>query len=123
MAIVEQAEQAARPHNVARISEIEIDVGALKQVVHESLLIAFEACSAGTLAEGAVLKINEIPPTAVCQECGEDFTPDLAGLSFACPGCGKANVTMTGGHEIVLKSMTCEQDDSPAPAVTQPKET
>ena len=122
MAIVEQAEQAARPHNVTRITEIEIDVGAMKQIVHEALLVAFEACAAGTLAEGAVVKINEIPPAAVCEECGKEFTPDLAGLSFACPGCGKASATMVRGDEIVLKSMTCEQNDSPATAEAQPKE-
>lgn len=125
MAIVEQAEQAALPHNVTRISEIEIDVGVLKQIVREALQIAFEACAAGTLAEGAVLKINEIPPAALCRECGEEYTPDLAELSFECPACGKASVTMVRGDEIVLKSMTCEQNDSPAAAEAeaQAKET
>lgn len=120
MAIVEQALEAASPHNVARISEIEIDVGALKQVVRESLLLAFEACAAGSVAEGAVLRINEIPPAAVCEECGMRYTPDLAGLNFTCPRCGKASATLIGGHEILLKSMTCEQNDSPA--IVQPKE-
>ncbi|MBP7935632.1 MAG: hydrogenase maturation nickel metallochaperone HypA [Phycisphaerae bacterium] len=123
MAIVEQVVEAASPHQVTRISEIEIDVGVLKQVVCESLLLAFEACAAGTLAEGAVLKINEIPPAAVCQECGQEFTPDLAEFSFVCPGCGKASVTVVGGDEILLRSMTCEQNDAPVTAVAPRKET
>lgn len=111
MAIVEQAAAVAAQHGAARITAIEVELGALKQVVPEALDLAFEACAEGTLAEGAVLSQTVRPAVALCRPCGREFEPDLIALSFACPSCGRADVEIIAGHEIVLKAVEC---DTPA---------
>lgn len=113
LAIIEQATAAAAPHGATRITWIEVEIGVLKQVVPEALDLAFEACAEGTLAEGATLSQTVRPAVALCRPCGREFEPDLAALSFACPLCGQADVELTAGHEIVLKSLEC---DAPAEA-------
>jgi len=80
--IVDICEQNAGGHP---ITTVVVSIGALSGVVPEALEFCFEACSAGTLLEGARLRIELVPAamlpgvseraadgTAVrpCSQCG-----------------------------------------------------
>jgi hydrogenase nickel incorporation protein HypA/HybF len=101
--------RAAEEHKVEHVEEIEVTVGAMCQVVGEALRMAFEVVAAGTPAEGAALKIVEEQITAECRQCGEVFQTSV--LEFLCPSCGRADVRIAFGNDVVLRSMTCRQGE------------
>lgn len=111
MAAIEQAVQAARNHGAAKITRIELEVGVLREVVPEAMAVAFEACAVGTIAEGARLDLREQPALARCRPCGNEFTPDLAAISFVCPACSEADSEILAGDAILLTSIECETDE------------
>ncbi|MGQ9651294.1 MAG: hydrogenase maturation nickel metallochaperone HypA [Phycisphaerae bacterium] len=96
-------------HNAARIGEVEVEIGRMRRVVPEALEMAFSAAVVGTIAEGATLKLREIEVTAVCNDCGTTYGPDID-VSFVCPSCGHANPRITAGDDIVLRNITCDVD-------------
>lgn len=108
--IVDCLLQVAAQHRATRIGEVEVEVGRMRQVVPEALELAFSACVAGTVAEGAALKIIDVPVAAMCNGCGTEYRPDID-LSFVCPGCGLANPRITAGDDIIIRNITCDVDE------------
>lgn len=109
MSLLDGVLDAARKAGATRVESVELDVGALQLVMPEALETAWEAVRAGTLAEGAALRIQEVPAAAECRRCGRLFEPDVS-YSFLCPGCDQADVKIVGGNEIILKSVVCQID-------------
>jgi len=108
--LLESVLSAAAEANAVRVNTVEIEVGAMQLVVPEALQAAWEAVRAGSLADGADLKIDEILAEAECRPCGWRFKPDIA-YSFLCPKCKQADAKIIRGNEILLKSMVCETED------------
>jgi len=112
--LVEHVLEVARQQRAVRVDDVELEVGVLQQVVPESLELAFTAAIAGTLAEGARLKLMETPARAVCRPCAREF--DAAVDDYRCPQCGQADVRIVGGHDIILKTVVCQTEECvPAP--------
>lgn len=108
-AIVEQAVQAAAARGATSIQEIEVDIGRMRLIVPEALELAFSCCACGTIAEGAKLTMIEVAVEARCRACGRQFSPELD--LYLCPGCGLADVAITAGNDMVLKSIVCQTPD------------
>ncbi len=108
--IVDCLLQVAAQHKATRIGEVEVEIGRMRLVVPEALELAFTAAVAGTVAEGAALKIIDIAVTAVCNACGAEYQPDID-LSFVCPACGLADPRFTAGNDIVIRNITCDVDE------------
>jgi hydrogenase nickel incorporation protein HypA/HybF len=104
-ALMEEIENIARQNGVVKVEEVELRVGALKQVVPEVMEEAFKAVTLGTLAEGATLRQVEIPPRSLCKRCNREFSPTLN--DFLCPVCGEFSTTLLAGDELLLGSLTC----------------
>jgi hydrogenase nickel incorporation protein HypA/HybF len=107
--LVERLFEIARENRLERIEKVELDVGVLRQIVPEALENAFAAAVAGTLAEGALLEQREVPARAACRACGREFPPSID--CYLCPGCGKADVELLEGQEIILKSLSGNPQD------------
>jgi hydrogenase nickel incorporation protein HypA/HybF len=77
------AEQA----HAKTIRTLDLRVGALSRIVGESVEFYSEMISRGTLAEGAQLRIEIVPPHARCRACGAEcalpFEADGAGVWLA----------------------------------------
>ena len=112
MSLINQVLEVASRNNAHRVDEVVLEVGFLRQVVPEAMQMAWEAVTEDTPATGSVLTIKEVSPEAECRKCGTRFVPRID--SFLCPGCGKADVEVIEGNDIVLKSMSCEVDDGEA---------
>lgn len=97
------AEESARANGGGRIRALSLRVGALSGAVPEALRFSFEAVSAGTLAEGAVLTIESIPARWWCGPCEAEFTSDdpLA----ACPRCQNWSSELRGGRELEISTL------------------
>lgn len=111
MAIIDQAVAAAARHNATRICRIEVEMGAMQQVVHDVLDMAFEAASKGTVTEGAQLELTTVKTVALCRQCDCRFEPEIEHFSFLCPQCQRADVRIISGNQITLKSLECEQPE------------
>lgn len=99
MRILEQ--QVAR-HGAARVSRVTIKVGRLRAVEPQQLRACFEMFAEGTVAEGAVLAIDEVPVRARCKACGVEF--EVPRYRFECPGCGSGEVDVIAGQELYMES-------------------
>ena len=66
-----------------------------------SLGTCFEAVAKGTIAEGAKVTIEIIPPTLRCKEC--DFTFLAQSSALVCPSCRKSKLELIDADEIDLE--------------------
>jgi hydrogenase nickel incorporation protein HypA/HybF len=108
-AIVEQAVQAVTPHGATRIDLIEVEIGRMRRIVPEALEVAFRAMSEGTIAATARLAVVEIAMEAECRLCGRVFEPEID--LYCCPRCNQADVIITAGNDMILKSITAQTPD------------
>nr|WP_278593748.1 hydrogenase maturation nickel metallochaperone HypA [Bilophila wadsworthia] len=85
-------------HAPHRLLQVRARYGALANIVPEALSVAFEALTAGTDWEGAVLQAEEIPLSLKCSRCGQIFSPARQKrFSAPCPFCGEEQGHSIGG--------------------------
>jgi hydrogenase nickel incorporation protein HypA/HybF len=101
--VVEIACEEARKAGAAKVTRIALDIGRLSAVVPEAMRFCFEACAAGTAAQGAALDIAELPGAGWCLDCGK--TVALEERFGPCPDCGGCKVQMTAGDEMKIREL------------------
>jgi hydrogenase nickel incorporation protein HypA/HybF len=89
------------------VRSVQMRIGALRQVVPESLEFYFGIVTRGTLAEGAVLEAEYVPAQLRCEGCGCGWSPELP--LFRCPSCGGAGVETLAGSEFEIDSIIVEE--------------
>ena len=91
-----------------RVVRVEVRAGHLRQVVSAALEFSFELVAAGTVAQGAELVLEEVPPAGRCRACGADGALDA--LPLRCPACGSLDVEVTGGEELLVDAIEVEEE-------------
>ena len=89
-----------------RVTSLEVEIGQLSGVVPEAIEFCFEACSRGTLLEGARLVITRIPGRGHCQECNAET--ELDELFASCSRCGSCQVKILAGEELRVREIEIE---------------
>lgn len=92
-----------------RLLRVRVVCGALRQMVPETLQLAFELLSRDTPAAGATLEVSARPARFRCRDCGTEAAVDEN--LFVCAACGAADVEVTAGRELYVESL--EVDDEP----------
>lgn len=90
-----------------RIRSLDVEIGELSSVVPEAVEFCFEACSRGTLLEGARMTIIRVAGMGRCEECARE-TP-LTELYGSCRHCGSNRVAIVTGDELRVREI--EVDD------------
>lgn len=90
-----------------RVISVEVEIGELATVLPDAIGFCFEACSYGTVLEGARLDIVRIPGRGHCRDCGADTA--LTSLYDACPACGSYGIVVIAGEEMRVRAI--EVDD------------
>ncbi|HYB22856.1 MAG TPA: hydrogenase maturation nickel metallochaperone HypA [Solirubrobacteraceae bacterium] len=90
-----------------RVRRVEVTVGALRQVVGDSLAFHFEILARGTPCEGAQLAQRPQPARLRCA-CGEEW--ELTEPSFRCGRCGGARVSVIAGEELRVEAIEVEEE-------------
>ena len=103
MQVIESVQSVAAEHDLARVEEVHLDVGEMRQIVPEAMQTAFEVIAEGTVAQGATLTLREVPLRGTCRACGHRYKPEIA--NYLCPECCRAAVEITEGNEILLRSV------------------
>jgi hydrogenase nickel incorporation protein HypA/HybF len=106
-----------------RVRSVQLRVGALRQVVPDTLIYCWSVVSRGPLLEGSVLVVDLVPAEIECGDCRARST--LSRFIMSCPGCGGRNVTVVAGEELLVMSIDVVGELEPpgAPAMADPTAT
>ena len=103
LGIVQQlVEICAAASGGARITRIVLEIGALSAVLPDAMRFCFDAATQGTVAQGAVLEIVEVPGLGRCRVCGRETPLDRP---FAHCTCGGTDFESLAGDELTIKAM------------------
>jgi hydrogenase nickel incorporation protein HypA/HybF len=104
MQIIEIAQNAlpANQENI-QVERVNLKIGKLSSVVPDSLRFCFDIAIKDTPLAGAELVIEEIPVTARCNNCKNEWT--IAEAVFFCPRCEKGDINILSGQELNIESI------------------
>ena len=92
------------------VTAVTVRVGALRQVVPDSLEFYFELVSRDTPCEGATLETVPVPAVLRCTGCSLEWT--LERPVFACPACAGRDVEVVAGNELEVESIVVEEEEA-----------
>ncbi len=108
-ALLRQVEDLLRQHTAARATRVKVTIGEFSGVEPDLLELAFARQAHATAARGARLNVERVPLTGSCQRCSQSFV--IRRFRFVCPSCESSAVTVTGGEQLILDSVTMETDE------------
>lgn len=85
------------------VESVQVRVGALRQIVPDTLRFCWDVVRDQPLLEKSRLEIEHVPGTVECGECGARGT--LTEFVLRCPGCGSGLVTVVAGEEFLVTSI------------------
>lgn len=97
---LDMAIERAQQEQAKQIYRIGLCVGALTNVVPESLEFAFEALTEDTIAKGAKLEVQWVPIACRCASCEREFA--ASEYDYQCPECRSWETTVIRGNELYL---------------------
>lgn len=106
LSILDQVRSIAAERNADRVERIELRIGPLSGVEADLLRNAWPMASAGTIAVGADLLIDEADIVVRCGTCKAE-TPALANR-LVCGECGDFRTTVISGDEMILQRVELE---------------
>ena len=120
-ALMNQVESIAAERNARSVISIVVGMGPLSGVEAQLLKHAYPVASAGTVAEGAELVIEDLPVRIKCSQCGEES--EARPNKLVCNSCGDWRTKVISGDELLLMSVELERasanqanaDDADAP--------
>jgi hydrogenase nickel incorporation protein HypA/HybF len=102
-ALIGQVERIAHENGASRVEEIVVHIGPLSGVEAQLLEQAYTIARAGTMAEGAALRIVATPVRVRCRACGAESEAQPNRL--LCGVCGEWRTDLVAGDEMVLASV------------------
>lgn len=103
--VLDIIEDQARSQGFARVTTVWLEIGQLAGVEAEAMRFCFDAVTRGSVAEGAELRIIDIPGSGRCPACGKSIR--LNERYDLCPQCNMP-VEVTGGTELRVKELEVE---------------
>jgi hydrogenase nickel incorporation protein HypA/HybF len=94
-----------------QVSSVHLRIGALRQVVPETLVYCWSVVGRGALLDGSVLDIEQVPAEVQCGSCGVRSRLDRFVLT--CPDCGGTGVRVVAGEEMLIVAIDVAEDDDP----------
>ncbi|BAS48642.1 hydrogenase nickel incorporation protein HypA [Aggregatibacter actinomycetemcomitans NUM4039] len=104
--IIEIVEQQCQQHNVNKVTDLWLEVGALSCIEPGALEFGFEMASKGTPAENCKLHLIPIPAKAWCWDC-KTFV-EIQANNSTCPNCGNVHLQRQSGDELRIKEISVE---------------
>jgi len=97
------AEQCVRSGH-SQIGSVNLRIGRASGIMPDALIFAFDAIKADTIARDAMLNIEHVPVTGLCNDCGSGF---MVGEKYilSCPDCGSNSFRITAGRELDIIDM------------------
>ncbi|MGI6590821.1 MAG: hydrogenase maturation nickel metallochaperone HypA [Eggerthellaceae bacterium] len=104
-AVIKTAEDAGAD----RVTQVDLTVGEMTEIVDEAMRFAFEILTEGTICEGATLNMHFVSPRSRCLECGAEYDHDR--FHVRCPKCDSPFTELLQGREMQIDSIEIYNDD------------
>lgn len=104
--VLQLVEDTARREQAHKVKLVVLEIGRLSSVEPEALKFCFDVVTRGSIAEGALLEIIDLPGVGWCLPCGASVP--MEEVYGACPQCGSHQVQPTGGTEMRVKEIEIE---------------
>ena len=108
--LMSQVEQIARREQAERITRILLSIGPLSGVEATLLKDAFPIAAAGTVAEAAILDIQEQAVQVKCLRCGAES--EATANRLLCAACGDYRTQLISGDELMLMSVELDRREN-----------
>ena len=96
-------EDQARAHDIKAVSCVRVEIGKFSGVEKPALEFAFEVVMRGSVAEGAALKMIDMPGKAMCFDCMKEV--EIEERLAPCPICQGGKLMPQGGDELRIKDL------------------
>jgi len=106
LSLVEEAQKIALMNKAKRIKTLTIEIGSLSGVDKDALFFAFPEATRESLLENAILIVNEIPISVLCQDCKK--VSKLESIPLYCPECMNTRVILKDGNQLKMIAMEVE---------------
>ena len=107
-AVVDSLEEYAAQQGWGAVKKVTLRIGAMRQVIPETMRFAFKTACEGTPLAGAELEIISVPIAVRCPRCGREWGEEHMGM--ICPYCGCDDAQMAQGMELDIDSVEVEVD-------------
>ena len=87
----------------AKVQRVLLEIGKLSGIMPEAVQCCFDICSQGTVVEGAILAIQEVPGLARCRQCGAKIF--LLDKSLGVCKCGSVELVIIRGQDLKVKEI------------------
>ena len=101
--VLQIIEDAARSQRFTKVKSVILEIGQIASVEAEAMRFCFDAVMHGSIAEGAVLEIVDLPGSGWCMKCA--VTVPIIEQYGACPQCGSYQVQPVSGTEMRVKEL------------------
>jgi len=95
----------AKKANAEKVSKINLEVGALSDIIPSWAQLFFDMISKNTIAEKAQLIIDKKPAKIKCHSCGQEIEMDVNHLLYSCNECGSEKIELISGNEFRIISI------------------
>lgn len=96
----------AEMHKAKRVTALKVRVGVHRGIIAENLRYLFLHAAKGSLAENAILEIEEEPVRIHCATCG---TNESRSFVIKCPVCNGESVQVDGGDSLSVVSLEIDE--------------
>jgi len=104
--IVKTVLQEIDTRKLNKVTQIGLRIGALTDIVPDSLQFGFKAITKDSVLAETNLLIETIPIKGSCKECQSDF--EVIEFVFICPNCASNKIDMNQGNELEIAYIEAE---------------
>ena len=108
-ALLRQVADVATQYPGSHVLSIRVRIGEFSGVEPELFASAYDDLVTNTPYYGATLDLERVPLEGVCPQCGSHFR--IERFNFQCDRCGNSKITISGGEEMLLESVTMEETE------------
>ncbi|MBI5632007.1 MAG: hydrogenase maturation nickel metallochaperone HypA [Nitrospirae bacterium] len=87
-----------------KIDSVNLRIGRASGIMPDALFFAFNAIKTDSLAAEALLNIEEVPVTGLCNDCSHSFIVQEEYI-LNCPVCKGSSFQITSGRELDIIDM------------------
>ncbi|PWC36077.1 hydrogenase maturation nickel metallochaperone HypA [Azospirillum sp. TSO35-2] len=98
--LLDLLQDEARRHAFRRVTRIRLAVGRFACVDPDALRFAFDVVRRDTLADAAVVEIDQPPGLVWCGDCAREV--EVPTRLSPCPDCGGLRLVPRGGDDLTL---------------------
>jgi hydrogenase nickel incorporation protein HypA/HybF len=100
LGIAQEVVAIVAQHARRKVIRVVLEIGKLSAILPDAIRFSFDICSEGTVVEGAVLEIIEIPGRARCRACDREV---ILERPFGRCECGGSDLEWLTGEELRVK--------------------